>query len=403
MLELSVVHSPGLLKAQLNVGRILEAMLYYDRVHLILNAQTFSGLWAALGPSDLSALLNHGTITSTITAESIGIFNNVRNGVLTHSQAMFKLGGRDGRTIHEKDDVGSLMALIENLPNAGNVSRAKIEKILKNTSRTRYDKILGGWESSAARLLSIVKDSETLKMFSRAWAISENYRIDEVALKKCRMEIIDLGDEFFISNSMNPEDIVSGWDGASGWGLVVASVQTYAVDLHLSQQFSADIVTTSEISEVASQRLDLSLQRSFRSKEHITAFEDFVFDEAHIFADAYNDGIISFKEALNIIDDSRKFRIWTKNLPPDASLIKEYQKAISKETILNKLPGSLLRFAMFNSAGMVADAHAPGSGLIASAMDTFIVDKIFGGWRPNIFVKNVKSKLDKAKARTFQS
>jgi hypothetical protein len=403
MLDLSVIHSPGMHNGQHNVGRILEAMLYYDRVHLILNAQTFSGLWAALGPGDLKALLNHSTITSTITPEHLGIFNNNRNGVLTHSQAMFKLSGKAGKLIHEKDDIGSLLAIVRNLPNSEDLTRNKIEKIIKNSSRARYETILGGWNNSASRLLSLVEDAETLKMFLRGWAVTNKHAINEAALDKCKIEIIDMGGEFFISSSILMGEIISGWDNENGWGLVISSVQDYSIDLHLSNSFSADIITTPEISEVASERLDLSLQRGRKSSEQISLFEKMVFDEAHIFADAYNDGMITFLEAMKIIDDSRKFRAWLKNLPPDSSLIKEYQKAISKETLLSKLPVSLLRFAMFNSAGMIADAHAPGSGVIASAIDTYVVEKLFGGWRPNIFVKNVEKKINKAKERSFLS
>jgi hypothetical protein len=134
--------------------------------------------------------------------------------------------------------------------------------------------------------------------------------------------------------------------------------------------------------------------------DQISAFEEMVFDEAHIFADAFNSGLISFAEALKVIDQSRRFRTWAKGLAPDANLLVEYHRATAKDTILNKLPASLARFAIFNGAGILADAAAPGASWATSAFDTFVIDRLLGGWRPNFFVQNLQKTLAKAERRS---
>lgn len=402
MLELSMIHRPGILGGKQNVGRILETMLYYERVHLMMSAQMFTGLWDVLGPDDLGALLGHPTITTTLTPEMLGIKNEVGAAVMTHRPVAIKLAGRGGKTIHAKDDVGTLVQLLEGLPNRPGGTRAQVYKLVKLTQTSRYAEILGGQIESRERLVSLARDQDTLKLFLRGWAIANGQTVNESAILHAQIAVIELGEEFMISSTVPLEQMVAGWKPTDTWGNILGSVQDYAVDLYLSNAHSADIVTAPEIAEIASTRVDLSLQRARKNSDKISAFEEMVFDEAHGFADAFNDGLISFAEALKVIDQSRRFRTWTKGLAPDADLITEYHRAVTKETILKNLPASVARFVMFNGAGMAADTIASGAGLLASAIDTFIVEHVFSGWRPNVFVRNVQKTLAKAQTRASE-
>ena len=402
MLELAMIHRPGILDGRLNLGRILETMLYYDRVHLMMNAETFAGLWDTLGPDDLGVLLGHHTITTTLTPQTLGIQSEVGTALTTHHPVAFKLSGREGKVIHDKDDVGTLVQMLERLPNRPGGTWAQVNKLLKLTKASRYAKMLGGEVASRQRLVSLARDQDTLKLFVRGWAIANGQLVNEQALQHAEISLIEFGERFAISSTVSLEQMVARWNPSETWATILASIQDYAVDLYLSNAHSADIVTAPEISEVASARVDLSLQRGAQNSAQISAFEEMVFGDAHGFADAINDGLISFSEALKVIDQSRRFRTWAKGLSPDASIISEYHRAITKDTVLQKLPFSTARFAFFNSVGMAADAAAPGAGLISSAIDTFIVERIAGGWRPNFFVRNMQKTLKKAQKRAIE-
>jgi hypothetical protein len=221
-------------------------------------------------------------------------------------------------------------------------------------------------------------------------------------MQQAKITAIELGEDFTILSTIPMDSIVSGWNPRETWGVILANLQDYAVDLYLSDAHSADIVTTAAVAEVASARVDLSLQRSQRNRGQLSAFEELVFEEAHGFAEAFNDGLITFSEAIKVIDKSRRFRTWTRGLAPDAELINEYHREVTRETILKGLPASIARFSIFNGAGMTADAMVPGTGLIASAIDTFIVERLLSGWRPNIFVRNMRKTLAKARTRASQ-
>ena len=402
MLELAMIHRPGILGGRQNLGRILESMLYYDRVHLMMSAQMFTGLWDTLGPDDLGVLLGHHTITTTLTPQMLAIKNEVGPAIVTHRPVAIKISGREGRVIHDKDDVGTLVQMLEGVPNRPGGTWAQVNKLVKLTKTSRYAKMLGGEAESHKRLVSLVRDQDTLKLFLRGWAIANGQSVNEQAFQHAEISVFELGEEFTIASSASLEQMVTGWNPSETWGTILGSIQDYAVDLYLSNAHSADIVTAPEISEVASARVDLSLQRSARNSAQISAFEEMVFDDAHGFADAINDGQISFSEALKVIDKSRRFRTWAKGLAPDADLITEYHRAVTRETVLKSFPFSIARFAFFNGTGMLADATAPGASLVGSAIDTFIVERISGGWRPNVFVRNIQKTLAKAQRRAIK-
>lgn len=402
MLELSIIHRPGMRGGHQNVGRILEAMLYYDRVHLMMSGQMFAGLWDILGPDDLAALLHHPTITTTLTPEMLAITSQSGPVMTTHRPVAIKVSGNAEKRISDGDDAGMLLHLVRGLPNRSNGTRAKINELLKMTVRSRYSKMLGSADENHKRVMSLAKDSETLKLFIRGWAIANNQKVNEVALLSARIDVVEMGQEFIVASTIPLSQMVTGWEPKNHWGTILASVQDYAVDLYLSNVHSADIVTSEDIAEIASTRLDLSLQRALKSGDQISAFEEMVFDQAHGFSDGFNKGLISFKEALEVIDKSRRFRTWTHGLAPDANIIREYHRAVTKDTVLKKLPASAARFSFFNGLGAVAGLVIPGAGLAASAIDTFIVDRVIGGWRPNIFVRNVQKTLDKAQRREMK-
>jgi len=399
MLDLSIVHRPGILNGREDLGRILEAMLYYDRVHLMMDANLFLGLWDMLGPDDLGALLGHPTITTTLTPEMLAIHNNGGSVASAYRPIAMKLSGRVGKLIPDSDDVGSLLYALRRLPNRSEGSRSQVAKLLKMTKRSRYSKMLGGHKEHRKRIVSLIRDPATLKLFVRGWAIAHGRSLNEPALRNAQIDVIELDEEFIVTSTVPLNQLVAGWTEASNWGLILNNVQDFAVDLYLSDANSADIVTAPDIAEIASARLDLSLQRAQRNQDQISAFEEMVFDQAHAFGDAFNRGVISFKEALKIIDQSRRFRTWTKGLAPDANLIQEYHRAVTKDTSLKNLPASVARFSIFNGAGIVAGTLMPGAGLITSAIDSFVVERLIGGWRPNIFVRNVRKALDAAERR----
>ena len=72
-------------------------------------------------------------------------------------------------------------------------------------------------------------------------------------------------------------------------------------------------------------------------------------------------------------------------------MIKEYFRAVTEESWVDKPPTKVARWSVFTTVGMAMDAAGAGglgtiAGALVSAADAFFLDKILKGWRPNQFV-----------------
>lgn len=400
MLEAAIIHAPTVSDGRLDVGRILEAMLYYDRVHIIINAAFFLDLLKQLSVSDIISLLGHPGVTATFTPEFTGIRTQTKYGLTTYAPVALRITGRYGEIIPDHDDVGSILYVAKNNATLPQLTRADITKIIKITKKSRYSKILGSEFRQRARFSALARDPQTLKLFLKGIIESQDKEIDTRKLAQMTIQTYESAGETLILSNLAPHEVTNNWRGELDWNTVLQRVHEYSIEAYLSSNYSADIVTTEEVERVAAQRFDLTIERARRNSNQISAFEEMVFEETHSFSKAFNDGVITLKESLNLIDQSRRFRTWTRSLPPDANIIAEYNRAITRETVLKHFPLNVLRFVLFNSAGKLADLGImPGAGLGLSAFDTFVLDRLIAGWRPNVFVRTIQRRIESARLR----
>lgn len=96
-----------------------------------------------------------------------------------------------------------------------------------------------------------------------------------------------------------------------------------------------------------------------------------------------NSGQKTFDEFLSLHDKSQRFRDWAKGVNPDEKIVKEYLEAVTSEGWINKLPAKLIRYFVCEAIGAIE----PFSGKAISVADSFILDKLVGGWKPSHFVE----------------
>ena len=78
--------------------------------------------------------------------------------------------------------------------------------------------------------------------------------------------------------------------------------------------------------------------------------------------------------------------------PENTDLRKAYLSEVTKLGWADKLPRKMARWALFTAAGNVLSLLAgpvvgTAGSIGLSALDTFVVDKLTQGWRPNQFVE----------------
>jgi hypothetical protein len=78
--------------------------------------------------------------------------------------------------------------------------------------------------------------------------------------------------------------------------------------------------------------------------------------------------------------------------PPETSeeILRRYVESFGQPSWVDALPAKLLRFAVTTGIGSIA----PITGMVTSAVDTFLLSKWFPGRTPRLFMKQAKVMLD---------
>ena len=170
-------------------------------------------------------------------------------------------------------------------------------------------------------------------------------------------------------------------------------------DIFISSHFESELVTSKILSDFISLQFQDIIQRRLKSQENLDLFKEYILADCHTVGNAFVNNIISKKDLIKLLEKADKFRKWLLNVPEDFNLIGEYHKAITKETIADKLPTKTARFGIFTGVGIALDLIATGGvgtvlGAGISAFDSFYLDKLISGWKPNHFIdKDLKGKL----------
>jgi hypothetical protein len=164
-------------------------------------------------------------------------------------------------------------------------------------------------------------------------------------------------------------------------------------NLFFSSLYSAELAVSSESSFLLQTKINDVLDRRKSSREQISSFQDFIFNNGYKLREAINAGEKSFADLLKLLDKATKFKSWLKNQKPDENLCKNYLREATASTWIEKLPAKSMRWPLFTGAGIAADSIGAGGigtaiGVGLSAADAFLVDKIINGWKPNHFIND---------------
>ncbi|MDO9620176.1 MAG: hypothetical protein Q7J43_21135 [Pseudomonas sp.] len=165
-------------------------------------------------------------------------------------------------------------------------------------------------------------------------------------------------------------------------------------ELYFASSNLSEIAASNISSVLAENKFDYIFDRSLKTEERINNFNEFILNDSQKLRQAVNNRLITSRQAVEIIHKASEFKGWLSSQQPDQDLIKAYYSAVTKETIVDKLPGKTARFSVFVGLGLVADTLLTGgmgtaAGVSLGALDTFYLDKLFKGWKPNQFVDDL--------------
>jgi hypothetical protein len=174
-------------------------------------------------------------------------------------------------------------------------------------------------------------------------------------------------------------------------GYLLSHLAETRKNLAHAADFSADLAVSPPISIAAGCRLKNLIARRASRDAEVQVFEDLVFNESRCVREAVNSGERSFNDVLRLVKAGMKFKEWLKKSSQDSDLVNEYCREVTRAEWADKLPPKAARWVVFSAAGTAAGfllsplaGAAVGVGL--SLGDSFLVDKLIKGWKPNQFV-----------------
>lgn len=369
----------------ISIGEVAEALLYYQRVHIVVDRGTLFGWIKQVGPDQVLSILRRSDLTAVYCEEMLGVRTDNVGPLQVHNLVAFTLAGHE-RVGRLKSTDERLAYELERLPIGKGAARRFTTQFLRRVPVRR----LSGTHFSpegvpAAAKRDLLETSFVKAAVRRLVSLTPGgYELDMTF----RFEIIDTDLGMYVFHDIDLEGINARRAALSPVvdpftvAHVLSQVQDARTDLALASFYSGDFVTSNAISEVIKIRHAEILRRTRLNADARNNFVEVVLPDSPTLAEVVNAGERTLKEALILIDQAARFKHWLKSANPDEGLVRTYMRDISTEGWIQRLPAKSLRYMMT----LALDASNPVAGVLAGIADNFIVEKLLAGWRPNHFV-----------------
>ncbi|MDC6134168.1 hypothetical protein [Burkholderia gladioli] len=365
-------------------GQIAEALLYYQKVHLVIDRGTLFQLVKQVGIDRLKLLLKRPELSAVYCEENlathttpVGVtqFHDFLAFTLTGDQNT-KLNSPEERTAHQLERQGIPRKIAREF-SKWFTNRVPIRKYTGNPF------VKGGIPAAAKLDLS---DAEFVREAIRqAIAASSEGQIVDDGLQfelmhteqgYCAFSNID-----FDAINTRRAKMVPPLEPVTVAHLL-GNILDARADLAMASYYGGDFVTSAVTSAIIRVRYAEVLRRSQLNAESRQQFVDIVLSDAPSLSEAVDAGERSIDDFFRLLDKSDRFRNWLGAVNPDDNLVRAYFREITSEPSIQGTTAKTLRYALTTALGFVN----PFAGVVAGGADSFVVDKLFSGWRPNHFV-----------------
>jgi hypothetical protein len=367
----------------LDIGFLVEAMLFYEHVDVVTSRAGLGQLVRSFGPELLLEYLVRG---------HIGVkFERNFTGVVTENS------GTSSETyllsvaqIERQDLLDVILPIVTEIVGRPGRSRRLSRSLASRIPQIRID------DELRFRVNEDLKSRDYLNDAARV--ILETYVPGEVP-SNARFEITPIGAETFkIETNLDFAGLNQTYHQhipATHSTLSVSYILSHLMEARKMLETSADDGAELAVSPLYSRLTSLKLESVIRSRQRsagsIAAFQDLVFDDGRSIANAINSSAKGLQDVLPVLARAQKFREWLRTRQPDADLVKEYFRAVTSESWIDKLPNKFMRWSLFTGTGIALDAFGAGgigtaAGIAIGAADTFFIDRIVKGWKPDRFV-----------------
>ncbi len=384
MFQKICIKSNELAHEQMNVPFLIDSMLFYGKVIVLAHRAELVTLLKVFDEDFLEELIRSGRIELLIRENVLGAMN-LSEG--RHTVDLFsKVGEGYTSTLYESHRL---------------IYRNSIKNI---QFADRFSKICLPFKYPQDIVSEIKASFEDSTLLRKLLPIYLNTHVPTFQVpEKVEIEIIkDKGigdiDAYSLRTNLDHNKINEASKAIYGdkhhdfdYSSFLLSLSESKGDIYLSSKFESELVTRRLYSQFIDLQLKEVIKKRKSSQDNLDLFHEYILKDCHTLGEAFVNKVISKKELLELLEKADKFRGWLSKVPEDRNLIGEYHQAVTKETFADKLPTKTTRFVIFEGIGLTLDLSGAGgigtaiaTGL--SALDTFVLDKLIQGWKPNHYI-----------------
>lgn len=367
-------------------GQIAEALLFYQKVHLVVDNLTLGHLLQQIGQTGLLALTGRPDFSAVYTEEMLATKTDSIGVSQAHDfQAVSFAGTKD---IEFRSPQERLQHQVERLGLGASDARKFSQRFLQRVPLRRLSgsHFVKGGIPAAAR-----QDLQDPEFFAAAVrTIVANIPGGYDAGSTLRAEVITSRLGNFVFDNIDFDGINARRAAMTPplepvtMAHVLMQLQDAKADFVLAAHYGGDFVTSSATSAVVRLRYEALLHRRSENAEAQRNFVSVALPDMPTIAEAVDSGERTFPEFLRLLDQSDRFKRWLKSANPDDGLVREYLLSTARQDWVQTSKVKALRYLLT----LAAEATNPLAGFAAGVMDNFVVEKLLGGWRPNHFVSD---------------
>lgn len=369
---------------KLDVAFLIDSMLFYGKTIVLVHKEELVVLLNNFGEQYLKVLIETGRLDLRIRENILG--------------SMAFDGGRLGIGLWEGKDETYSNILYK-------AHRELVRNSLSNTKfADEFSSITQPFRYEKDITDQIKADFENKKLLEKLLPIYLKFHLPEFQLpEKLEIEIEKEGsfgpfEAFAIKSNLD----VLGYNNLSkevkkdahfdlNYSGFLLGLSESKGDIYIASHFDSELVTTKLYSDFINQQLGEIIRQRTTSQKNLDLFGEYVLTDCHSIGDAFVGGLITIKELLWLLEKADKFRGWLTDVPEDKNLIGEYYRESTRETFVDKLPVKATRFVIFEGIGITLDLMGAGGvgtavATALSAIDSFVLDKLIKGWKPNQFI-----------------
>lgn len=370
----------------LSAGELAEALLYYQNIHIVFDYGSFIGLVSQIGMPTLLSLLSRPNVTATYCEESLATQTTTTpTGPIYQFIAYSIVGDQESGTItnrKKKIEFALSKKGYEKKQARRFAERFRVKVPFRKLSDDHFVK--GG-----------IIEAAKLDLYDEAF-VSESIRLS--IIERVGKELLPSSMTFNVYPDANQFRIDTNIDfapinevlkriepnhGDLTPAHLVGNILNARADTILASYLGGEFYTSDLTSNIIRLKHNELLRRIGIEKSELQEFSSIVIDDSPSLRETINSGEKSFDEFLTLLDKSEKFKEWIQGVNPDEKLVKEYWEQVSSEGWIDRLPVKSIRYLIGATIGVIE----PITGHAVSIADSFLLEKLAGGWRPSHFVE----------------